>query len=160
VIVVIVLIAIPLVIAIMWLGILTSVIEEETEKVTINMASPDVTQRTITDQVYWDAELVINKITPDLVLVSYTDVRVIVKSADGSVLITATEPLPDDSSDYDDGSDGTVDVQVWYDSFTTIMVEGDSFKLTGMTDAYEGATVQIMHNDRLIGSTILPTDFP
>jgi hypothetical protein len=160
VVVVIVLIAIPIVLAIMWLGILTDVIEEETEKVTINLASPVVTTRPIMDVTYWDADLNINKVTPDLALVSYEDIRIIVKASDGSVLIPATEPLPDDSSDYDDGSDGTVDVEVWYESYTIIMVAGDSFILTGMTDAYEGATVQIMHKDRLIGSTTLPTNFP
>lgn len=160
VIVVIVLIAIPVILAIMWLGILTDVIEEETEKVTINLASPGMSQRTIIDQTYWDADMNINTVKPDLALVSYEDIRVIIKASDGSVLIPATEPLPDDPSDYDDGSDGTVDVEVWYDSYTIIMVEGDSFILTGMTDAYEGALVQIMHKDRLIGSTTLPTNFP
>ena len=146
----------------MWLGLLTSVIEEETDKITINMASPVVTQRTITDQIYWDADIEINKITPDLALASYTDIRVIVKASDGSVLIPSTKPLADDPSEYDDGSDGTVDVQVWYDNIIsgTIMFEGDSFILTGITDAYEGATVQIRHKDRQIGSTTLPTNFP
>jgi hypothetical protein len=163
VVVVIVLIAIPLVLAIMWLGILTDVIEEETEKVTIQMASPSLTQRMITDQVHWDADLEINKVTPDLALVTYSDIRVIVKDSSGSVLIPSTKPLADDPDDYDDGSDGTVDVQVWYDSITstTIMFEGDSFYLTGLTDTdYEGALVEIWHNDRRIGSTTLPTNFP
>jgi hypothetical protein len=94
-------------------------------------------------------------------LASYTDIRVIVKASDGSVLIPATKPLANNPSNYDDGSDGSVDVQVWYVSITfgSIMFAGDSFILTGMTDAYEGAMVQIMHKDRQIGSTTLPTDF-
>ncbi len=160
VVVVIVLIAIPVILAIMWLGVFVSVIEEETEKVTFNMASPDVTERMIADQTYFDAELEINKVIPDLAIVTYTELRVIVKASDGSVLIQSTKPTLDDPSDYDDGLDGTVDVQVWYDSLTSgiITVAGDSFKLTGMTDDYEGATVQITRDGRIVGSVVLPTD--
>lgn len=161
--VVIVLIAIPIILAIMWLGIFVSVIEEETEKVTLTLASPDVTQRMITDQTYWDAEIEINKVTPNLALITFSEVKVIVKSSDGSVLIPSTKPLYDEPSDYDDGLDGTVDVQVWYTATVpgSIVIAGDSFKLTGMTDTdYEGALVQITRDGKIIGSTTLPTNFP
>ncbi len=159
----IVLVAIPLILAIMWLGILVDVIEEETENVTLNLASPVVTQRTIADQTYWDAEIEINKVTPNLALITFSEVRVIVKSSDGSVLIPSTEPLFDEPSDYDDGLDGTVDVQVWYKATVpgSIVIAGDSFLLTGMTDTdYQGALVQITRDGKIIGSTTLPTDFP
>ena len=160
--VVILLIAIPAILAMMWLGAFVDVIEEETEKVTIQMASPDVTERMIADQTYWDAEIEINKVTPNLALITFSEVKVIVKSSDGSVLISSTEPLYDDPSDYDDGLDGTVDVQVWYKATIpgSIVVAGDSFKLTGMADTdYEGALVQITRDGKIIGSVTLPTDF-
>lgn len=40
------------------------------------------------------------------------------------------------------------------------MDAGDSIKITGMTTAYEGATVELTKAGNLIASATLPTNFP
>ncbi len=163
VLIVVLVIAIPAIFAVMWLGFSGMVVEpEEEERVTVNLASPELDQRTIGEEVHWDAELDVNKITPRHSVVAYEDVRVFIKSADGRVLLPSKRPLPDSPGDYDDGSTGPVKVQVWYQSIidTGFMTETDTIKLTGFTTEYEGAHIEITLDGERIASTVLPTDFP
>ena len=161
--VVIMLIAVPALAAFMWLGIMSSTTETVHEEITLNIGIPSVVQRTISDEAYWDASLNINKLTPKDETVPWSDIRVVVKSALGSVLNAMTRPNADDPFEYDDGSDGSVDVQFWYD--TTIpgndfVMAGDTILITGMTDDYEGATIEIFYLGEQIGDTTLQTNFP
>jgi hypothetical protein len=101
-------------------------------------------------------------VTPRDITVAWLNVLVVIKSASGAVLLTETTPRPDAPSYYDDGSSGWVAVQVWYvDTDSDLSLSsGDAFKITGMEDSYEGATVEFTYQDNVIGSTTLPTDFP
>lgn len=161
--VVVVLIAIPAVIALMWLGISGVVTEQEPHNLVLNLGSPTVTQRQIADEAYWDADYTIFRMTPRGELVEWSDVRIVIKANDGHLLDAETGPLPDDPDAYDDGADGSVNVQFWYE--TTIidnhlMMEGDTLRITGMTYEYEGAYVEVFYRGHQIGDSVLPTDFP
>lgn len=162
VLIVVLVIAIPAIFAILWLGISGIIVEPDDQMVTVNLATPKLDQRIIGEEVHWDAELDVNKITPRHSVVAYEDVRVYIKSADGTVLLTSTRPLPDSPGDYDDGSSGSVKVQVWYQSIidTGFMTETDTIILTGLTTEYEGAHVEMTLDGVRIASTVLPTDFP
>jgi hypothetical protein len=138
--------------------------EPAVEKVTVNLASPQVSQRDIEGTVYWDATLNVNKIHPKDSTVDWEDVRIVIKSATGSVLLLLTEPIADNPSMYDDDADGSVDVQVWYNESGGVadgkMGAGENVKLTGLTDEYEGATIEWTRNRIQIASITLPTNFP
>jgi hypothetical protein len=162
VIIVVLVLVVPAILAIAWMMIAGMVVDEDPGMTTITIASPMVDSRTIGEETYWDVTLNINKITPRDENVPWEDVRVIVKSAAGSVLLTATRPSWDDPAEYDDGSDGSVDVEVWYvcvDSGPN-MRPGDALKVTGMTLEYEGAYIEISRGGERIGAMTLPTNFP
>ena len=128
----------------------------------MNLASPVVNTRDIGEEVYYDAVLNVNRVTPRDSDVPFIEIGIVVRAADGSVLIPMTWPEPHDVDRYDDGSDGRVDVEAWYVSVASRndLMPGDAFLLTGMTTAYEGATVMILMEGEQIGSIVLPTNFP
>jgi hypothetical protein len=128
--------------------------------ITVNIASPSVMQRQVDGQAHWDAVLNINKITPRDENVRWTQVGVVVRSAEGSVLDT-TSPLHQDRGVYDDYSGGTVYVEFWFieTSGDDRLSAGDAIKITGMTEAYEGATIELVRGGDRIGSIVLPTEF-
>lgn len=146
VLIVVLVIAIPAIFAVMWLGISGMLVDTDDERTTLNLASPKMAPRTIGEEVHWDAELDVNKITPRGTVIAYEDVGIAIKAADGSILLSSTRPLPDSPGDYDNRSSGSVKVQVWYQSVidTGFMTETDTIKLTGLTSEYEGALVQVL----------------
>jgi hypothetical protein len=162
VIVVALVILVPAILAVAWMMLAGIPVDVDTDKTTVIIASPSVESRTIGEEVHWDVTLNIVKITPRDEAIAWGDVRIIVKSSAGSVLLPATRPSWDDPAEYDDGSDGTVDVEAWYvctDSGPN-MRAGDAIKLTGMTLDYEGGNIEITQRGERIGSMFLPTDFP
>jgi hypothetical protein len=160
VIVVAVVLAVVLV-AIFWMGVLSVIDDLPDDRVTLNLASPSVQSREISNVTHWDAVININKMTPNDANVMWISLVVVIKSADGSVLLTQTVPLPDGGS-YDDASNGWVDVEIWYvDTDSDMFVDaGDAMKITGMDDTYEGALVDLTYLGNRAGSVTLPTDFP
>jgi hypothetical protein len=163
VIVVVALILIPVVIAVAWFvfaGLFTTTEEQRT---TVNMASPEVFHRSIAGDSYWDVTIAVNRVTPRDSDVPWTDLRIVVKATDGHVLNLETRPQINDPSRYDDGSDGSVDVEFWYVEITqgdTDLSTADTIRMTGLSSDYEGALVQLNLSDELIGSIVLPTNFP
>jgi hypothetical protein len=159
--VVVLVVVVPVVLGLVWLAISGMIVEPDPGMITVNFQSPSVTQRTIGEEVHYDATLNVNKITPKDERVRYTELRVIMKSASGSVLMTATQPRPHDPTRYDDGSLGLVGVQVWYVSVSggTDLSAGDALVFSGMTTDYEGATIELTRAGERIGSITLPTDF-
>ncbi len=152
--------------AVLWLMVSGMIQEPDDEKLTIQLSSPTVSQyerplgtTPIPDYV-WDAVLNINKMTPKDEKVKWSEVRIAIKGADGSILMQAQAPLEDGSAAY--APIGTV--EFWYVDITAGDVKvsaGDSIKITGRDDAsYEGATSQILKAGKIIGDTTLPTDFP
>jgi hypothetical protein len=133
--------------------------EEPKEPRSIDMDTPTVTQRTIGDGTFWDSTASVTVIDPPDAEVIWESVRVVVKDANTSVLMGKTSPEPNNPPMYDNGSDGKVDVQVWY-----IDIDGDGHMETGdrlkFTERYEGAKVEIYYGQRQIGTFTLPEEFP
>ena len=163
VLVVVLVIAVPFVAAVGWLAISGAVTSTEEQRLTVNLATPSVTHRLISDQHHWDTVLNINKVTPRDEDVLWTDISVAIKSSDGGILLPNTPISPDIGGVYDDGFDGSVDVEVWFIEITTgdnRLSTGDAIKITGMTADFEGGFIQILRSGRIIGDSFLPTDFP
>jgi flagellin-like protein len=149
--------------AVLWLMVSGMITGPDEEKVTVNIATPDVQQQTRTNPC-WDATLNINKLTPKNEKVQWTEVRVIVKSASGSIFNQATTPGADTPASYNDpAGTGPTDVEFWYVETTAgdvKMSAGDVIKITGMDINYEGATIELTKAGERIGSITLPSNFP
>lgn len=161
--VVVLVIAVPFVAAIGWLAISGAVTSTEEQRLTVNLATPSVTHRLISDQHHWDTVLNINKATPRDEDVIWAEISIVVHHNDGSILLPSTQVSPDIGGVYDDGSDGSVDVEVWFVEITTgdnRLSAGDAIKITGMTADFEGGFIQILRSGRISGDSFLPTDFP
>jgi hypothetical protein len=128
---------------------------------TVNLASPLVTTRAISNESRWDAVIIITDISPGEGKLDWIDTLIQIKYADGSVALDPTTPPLDGEQLYDDGSDGTITVEVWHIDTPPMnrANTGDSIKLTGLDEGYQGATVLVFRGDERIGSTILPIDF-
>ncbi len=162
VIVVVVVVLVAVMFAIIWMGILGAIDDLPDERLTLNLAPPDVTQREITNVTIWDATVEVNLVTPRNTMALWAGVVIVVMSRDGMILLTRTPLLPDNPSDYDDATNGWVDVEGWYiDTSTDLFIdEGDAIKVTGMDDRYESSTLEIIFMGDVIGTIRLPTDFP
>jgi len=161
--VVILVISVPIVVAMSWLFISGAVTSTEDERLTVQLSSPSVSQRMISDQAYWDTVLNINKVTPKDENVRWADVSIAIKTSDGGILLPNTPVSPDNRDFYDNDFDGSVDVEGWFVEITTgddRLSAGDAIKITGMTIEYEGGFVQVLRSGRIIADSRLPTDFP
>jgi hypothetical protein len=101
-------------------------------------------------------------ITPKDEKVSWSEVKMIVKSSAGSVLQPSIG-LTQDTLTYDDIDGAVVDLEFWYVETTTgdtKMSAGDGIKITGMPQAWEGAIVELLKGGERIASATLPTNFP
>ena len=131
------------------------------ERLVIGMTSPTVEQRSIDGQVRWDTILNINWMSPNDARPSWIDVRVVIRSSDGIILESQRAPQ-EDLGLYDDAVDGAIDVEFWFidrgsrDSFVAV---GDAIRITGMTEEYQEATVEIVYAGERIGSIGLPWNF-
>ena len=108
----------------------------------------------------WDANLQIQDVTPDYKRVEWIFIRISIVSESGSALISSSTPTLDDPTYYSDYV--PIEVEFWFidiqgDGKTNA---GDGLKITGLSQEYEGATVQVMQGPDLIASVKLPTDFP
>ena len=142
--------------AVLWLMVSGMISTSEEDKITVNFASPTVQQKTrvIT---CWDATININKITPKEEKVLWTEVRILVKAAGGSVLNQSTTLITDSGATYHNYT------EFWFVETTSgddKMSAGDAIKITGMAIGYEGATVELTKAGERIGSFTLDTNFP
>jgi len=129
----------------------------------INLSSPTVTNRTIEEEVRWDAIFNVNKITPRDQTFQWDDVYIEVRGEDGSYMHRHLELSPDDPSMYDDGSDGRIALQVWSIENTDRpdrMEAGDKIRITGMTEEYEGCTITLHREGNRHASLTFPQEFP
>ncbi len=165
--------------AVLWLMVSGMITDTDEQKTTVNIASPNVS--TYTTEIdpdgtpdngdeYWiyDAVLNVNKITPKDDKVLWSDVRILIKGSDGSVLQAESSLTADNPATYDRAAAGGIDIEFWYvetSTGDTKMSAGDAIKITGMTDGsltlddYQGATVILKKAGEQIGSITLPTDF-
>jgi len=152
--------------AVLWLMVSGMLTSGDDEKITVNLASPSVQSfdRDPGAPVFtvWDATMNVNKITPKDEKVSWSEVKMIVKSSAGSVLQPSIG-LTQDTLTYDDIDGAVVDLEFWYVETTTgdtKMSAGDGIKITGMPQAWEGAIVELLKGGERIASATLPTNFP
>ena len=157
--------AVILIAALMFIYIDTapwSEVEPDAEKTTINLANPVVRNRTIADEKHWDAVISIDKISPKNEQVLWDETRLVVKSSNGTTLHAKAAMDLDDPLAYDDGSDGKVSAQFWYVETATgdvYLDAGNSIRLTGLSEEYEGAHVSLVCRGETIGYVVLPSDF-
>ena len=161
VIVVVVVFLVAMMFAIIWVGILGAIDDIPDERLTLNLAAPVVTQREISNVNIWDATINVNLVTPRDAMTLWAGVEVLIFSRNGMDL-TETPLLPNDPSNYDDATNGWVDVEGWYieTSPDLFIDEGEAIKVTGMDDRYESSTLEIIFMGDVIGTIRLPTDFP
>jgi hypothetical protein len=135
----------------------------EEEKVTVNFhMDTGITQRQVEDGICWDVTLDIEKTTPDDQRVRWENLRIIIKSQDGTVLNVATPPEPNDPSRYSEGNLESLDAQFWYvdrDS-DRIVDPGDQIIITSLIPEYEGSFVVIIKFGETVGTFTLPQSFP
>lgn len=128
---------------------------------TINFAIPEMTNRTIIDEVRWDASMEVLKVTPRDELHPWTHIHITIKGSDGNILNRDLAINPYDASRLDDGLDGTVEVQAWYidESENPNKLEPmDQVILTGLTKDYEESIVEfdIQYNHMAPSMVFLP----
>ena len=136
--------------------------DPDADELTVQIGSPEISTRLSGEEVIWDATLPILKVTPKDEKARWTDVKVVVKSADGSVLneLSPLQPYP---ADITDSGVGDACIQFWFEDATGdgIVSAGDKILVTCMNGRqYEGALLQLVTGGRLIGDARLPTDFP
>jgi flagellin-like protein len=148
--------------AVLWLMVSGMISTGNETKTTVNIASPNVQhiERPV-GTVGWDVSLNINKITPSDVKILWTELKITVKSATGSVLQAQISPIADIAPPYPNvGTLGYYFVETGTGTAASQMNAGDAIKITGMTGAWEGAHVELSKGGQLIGSCELPTNFP
>jgi flagellin-like protein len=146
---------------IVWLIVTSMVSDPDEEKVVVKLNTPKVQQVTRNGTVVWDATLDILTLTLKDEKVYWHDVLVFVKSDNGSILHPASNMSDDSLGTYDEIA--PIDCEFWFVEITsgdTKMSAGDSIKITGMDREYEGATVQLMLANELIGSIDVMAVFP
>lgn len=134
--------------AVLWLMVSGMLTTGDETKTTVNMSSPSVTFVDPT----WDALMDVNKITPKDDKVAWNDVRVIIKRDDGTVGLPESTLVATATS-------GLEVLYIETSTGDTKMSAGDSIKIVGMDDTFEGATMILKMNGEKISTVELPTDF-
>ena len=154
-------VAITIILAVVVLLIVSSVANvPDEQKVTAKLSTPRVQQYDRNGTIVWDATCDILTLTLDNQKVTWATVRIFMKSMNGSLMHTATELSDDSTGTYDDES--PIETEFWYVDVTagdSKMTPGDSIKITGMDISYEGATLEILFENDIIGRITLPTNF-
>ena len=157
--------------AVLWLMVSGMIQDPEEEKLTLQLSSPTMTrvdERPVGGNTCWDAVININKLTPKDEKVQWSEVKISIKKADGSILNAASPVTTDIPANYAAANGATGDVLFWYIDIQADgkVGAGDSIKITTMDDGtlagndYQGGTVQILKAGKIIADTTLPTDFP
>lgn len=129
----------------------------------VSLATPEMTDRTVDDEVRWDVMIKVNKVAPKDDLHSWSRVKITIEDVDGKAINPGLELRSYNESDVDDGSDGTIEVQAWYvddAEHPGRLSAGDEIVITGMSRLYEGYVVKVEikdnHGDN---SATLPNEF-
>lgn len=129
----------------------------------LEFSSPELTNRTVDEQVLWTVTVVTLKVTPEDEPVPISELRVKVLGPDGTVLQKQIRVRPFDVSKLYDGSDGSRTVQAWYvneDGDKDNIGDPDLIRVSGLSDAFERGVVRLMIDGRTIGTVELPASFP
>ena len=154
-------VAITIVLAVVVLIIVSGMANvPDEQKVTAKLSTPRVQQYDRNGTIVWDATCTILTLTLDNEKVTWNTVKIFMKSVNGSVMHTVTELSDDATGTYDD--EAPIDTEFWYVDVTSgdpKMSPGDSIKITGMDISYEGATLELLFENDIIGRITLPTNF-
>lgn len=127
----------------------------EEEYIIITLAAPVVNKRATGSGDVWDVTLDITDINPNTAMVPWIEVRVSVKGADGSMLVTATVPSQDN------GLPGT-EPEAWFQEIsgnTERASVGDALRVTSMDRTFEGATFQVTRQGEVLATATIPSTF-
>lgn len=127
----------------------------------MSLLPPDVQDRQVVNETFWDATTTIGRTSGEYDDIPWSIARCVLTSSEGTIILWPTIPLPDNPSMYDDGSDGSVDIQAWYvDADGDGQIgPGDQLRLTGLTLASEGAVIEVRRTDWRVTSVELPATF-
>ena len=146
-------VAIVVIIAtIIWILVSGMLIDPNEPMITVSVDKPRVNTRGTVH----DATIGVVRVSPEDQAVPWSQVHVLVKAYNGSVLNQSTAPTTDTNATYHDY------VEIWYVEVTPgdMMMSGsDSIKITGMSKDYEGATVILIANGERIAEVDLPGIF-
>ncbi len=124
---------------------------------------PDDEKRIIDGDDYWDVTFEVTdyeKLDPTV----WSEMEIVVTSKSGNELFRTRTLKENDPSQYDDETNGTVDVEVWYINGDTPlgggMDTGDILVFTGLTKEFQGATLRIYHVTQQNGDRIADEKFP
>ncbi len=158
-------ISVPIVIfvaiALVWaVGFWSPPMTSEEELTEVELRNPVSKAKFINGEDYWDLTVELSKIQPKDAKILWVEVRVRILSEGEHVLKPDTRVKPDDPAAYDDGSDGWVDVQVWYictPAHDPHVHAGHIIKVTGISKEFEGGTVVISKSGEQIGTLTIPS---
>jgi hypothetical protein len=130
-------------------------------KITINIASPQMDHREDVDPNVWDATLNINKVTPKDEWTRWEDIRVVVKSMEGMVLVEHSRLEVNDPSGYYPHGSWDSQIRFWFvEAGDNHRIDAlDAIVISGLTPEFEGATIEFTTAGERIGSITLPTMF-
>jgi hypothetical protein len=134
--------------------------EVEEEKMSVYLGNPFVVDGQDNGGPHWDVTIDVYKIRPKDKRAIWTDVRIIIKSASGEVLVPASILEPDAPSEYDDGLHSPIEVQFWFidsDGDNTVDA-GDAVKITGISPEFGGAWVILTRAGEQVSAITLPTE--
>jgi hypothetical protein len=129
------------------------------ETTSVELRNPVAKAKTVNGEDYWDVSVEISRITPKDERIYWHDLRVTVRSANDRMLLANALVQKDSPAEYDDGSDGWVDAQVWYvctPPHNPYIPAGSSLQLTGLSKDFEGGEVKVSRSGEEIGSFTIP----
>jgi len=144
--------------AVLWLMVSGMFTTSREAKPVITLETPEVQQQTRAATTCWDATINVYRLSPSDSKVLWSELKVTLKSASGSVLYAQNLPTLDPGVYPND-----LIVRIWYvetNPGETKMGGGDEIKITSMDVYYEGALVQLLQGNEIVGSTSLPSAFP
>ena len=120
---------------------------------------PDIDNRMINGDDYWDVSFeIIDHEERDRA--EWTDIEIIVYNQSGRELLRTRVIKENNPVMYDNGTNGTVNVEVWHVDISQkrFLNTGDTLIFTGLTDEYQGAYFWIQYIPR--NNPIARGEFP
>ncbi len=129
--------------------------DQVTGDIIMTVSPPDVNKVTREAGDVWDANMDILRIDPDTARVKWIELSITVKTWDGSLALTATQPSKDS------GLYGT-SPEVWYQEAAgdeELATAGDVIRITSMDQTFEGGKVLLVRAGEVLGTADLPDVF-
>lgn len=136
--------------------------DENVMNTDILLSFPEISNRSIDGDVRWDASFDVNKITPKDQTIRWSDLYIVINRADGTPLQRQFRLVRKDPSQYDDASDGSIDIETWYIDNVggkKNLDRDDGIVITGLGMGFEGGWVTIYREGVEQGQCRLPEAF-